>query len=68
MHGGSGTGKTHVIKIIKEELFEKVLKWNIGVNFQIVAFQAVMADLLAGDSIHYVFNIPVFGKCIQACR
>ena len=33
MHGGPGTGKTHVIKIIKEELFEKVLKWNIGVKF-----------------------------------
>ena len=45
MHGGPGTGKTHVIKIIKEELFEKVLKWNIGVICKIVALQAVMADL-----------------------
>ena len=68
MHGGPGTGKTHVIKIIKEELFETVLKWNIGVKFQIVALQAVMADLLAGDTIHHAFNISVFGKCIQACR
>ena len=26
MHGGPGTGKTHVIKIIKDELFE--VTWN----------------------------------------
>ena len=62
MHGGPGTGKTHVIKILKEELFEKVLKWNTSVEFQIVALQAVMADLLQGDTIHHAFNIPVFGR------
>ena len=62
MHGGPGTGEIHVIKIIKEELFEKVLKWNIGVKCQVVALQAVMADLLSGDTIHHVFNLPVFGK------
>ena len=33
MHGDPGTGKTHVIKTIKEEPFETVLKWNIGVKF-----------------------------------
>ena len=62
MHGSPGTGKTHVIKIIKEELFEKVLKWNMSMEYQIVALQAVMADLLQGDTIHHAFNIPVFGK------
>ena len=46
VHGGPGTGKSHVIKLWKEELFQGVLKWNMGVEFQIVAFQAVMADLL----------------------
>ena len=45
MHGGPGTGKTHVINIIKEELFGHVLKFYIGVEFQIVALQAVMADV-----------------------
>ena len=62
MHGGPGTGETHVIKILKEELFEKVLKWDIGVKFQIDALQAVMADLLPGDTIHHAFNLPVSGK------
>ena len=62
MHGGPGTGKTHVIKIIKEERFEKVLKWNTGVEFQIIALQAVVAVfLLSGDTVHQAFNIPVIG-------
>ena len=58
MHGGPGTGKTHVTKTIKEELFGNVLKWNASVEYQIVALQAVMADLLQGDTIHHAFNIP----------
>ena len=66
MHGGPGTGKTHVIKILKEELFGKVLKWNIAVEFQVVALQAVMADLLGGDTIHHALNIGIFGKAIKS--
>ena len=62
MHGGPGTGKSHVIKIIKSELFEQVLKWKIVENFQIVALQAVMADLLGGDTIHHALNLPVYGR------
>ena len=61
MHGGPGTGKTHVIKILKEELFGQVLGWNIGMEFNIIAFQAVMADLLGGDTIHHALNIGIFG-------
>ena len=62
VHGGPGTGKSHIIKILKEELFEKVLHWNMGAEFQIVAFQAVMADLLGGDTIHHALNIGIYGK------
>ena len=61
MHGGPGTGKTHVIKIIKVELFQQVLGWNIGTEFNIIALQAVMADLLGGDTIHHALNIGIFG-------
>ena len=57
MHGGPGTGQTHVINIIKESLVEKVLKWNPGVKVQIVALQAVTADLLSGDTIHHAFDL-----------
>ena len=66
MHGGPGTGKTHVIKIIKDGLFQDILGWNIGVEFQVVALQAVMADLLGGDTIHHALNIPIYGKIFTA--
>lgn len=62
LHGGPGTGKSHVIKIIKERLFGGVLKWDMGAQFQIVALQAVMAELLGGDTIHHACGIPAFKK------
>ena len=68
VHGGPGTGKSHVIKILKEELFGQILGWNMGVEFQIVAFQAVMADLLGGDTVHHALNIGVFGKSFKSCE
>ena len=61
MHGGPGTGETHVIQIVKEELFDKLLKWNIGEQVQIVALQAVMAYLVSGDAIHHALNIQAYG-------
>ena len=58
VHGGPGTGKSHVIKQVKE-LFTDVLKWNTGVEYQVVALQAVMADQLGGDTIHHACGIPI---------
>ena len=61
IHGGPGTGKTKfVINIIKDELFQGVMKWNMSVEYQIVALQAVMAELLGGDTIHHACGIPVY--------
>ncbi len=61
LHGGPGTGKSHVIKRI-QEFFREVLKYEIGVHFQVVALQAVMAALLGGDTIHHALGIPCFGR------
>ena len=33
LHGGPGTGKNHVMQIIKDRLFKNVLGWEMGVNF-----------------------------------
>ena len=38
------------------------LKWEMGVKFQVVALQAVMAELLGGDTIHHALGIPAFGN------
>ena len=62
MHGGPGTGKSHVIRVIKDELFGRVLGWQIGVNYQVVALQAVMAEMLGGDTIHHALGIPVYTR------
>ena len=56
MHGGPGTGKSHVIKVIREELFEKQMKWAQGLDFQIGAFQAVNAEQLDGDTLHHALD------------
>ena len=48
--------------MIKQGLFEGVLKWNIGIEFQVGALQAVMAELIDGVTIHHALGIPVFGK------
>ena len=63
LHGGPGTGKTHVVRdVIKDELFEQILSWRQGLDYQVIALQAVMADLLKGDTIHHACGIPVRKK------
>ena len=63
MHGGPGTGKSHVVKrVVKEELFDQILHWQQGLDYQVIALQAVMADLLNGDTIHHACGIPVHKK------
>ena len=36
------------------------MKFEIGVQFSVVALQAVMAALLEGDTIHHALGIPCF--------
>ena len=62
LHGGPGTGKSHVIEIFKTELFQKLLQYKIAEDSHIVALQTVMSDLLGGDTIHHVLNLPVCGR------
>ena len=66
VHGGPGTGKSHVVKtVIKDELFAQVLHWTQGLDYQVVALQAVMADLLQGDTLHHACGIPVRKKGVD---
>ena len=50
-----------MIKLVAE-LFQQVLGWERGVQFQVVAFQAVTASQIQGDTIHHACGIPVFGR------
>ena len=55
VHGGPGTGKSYVLNRIRKELFEDILGWKQGAEFQVVTLQAVMANDLKGDTIHHAF-------------
>ena len=60
VHGGPGVGKSETIKLI-QKLFVDVLHWNIGIDFQIAALQAVMAEQLGGDTLHHCCGIGTGG-------
>ena len=62
VHGGPGVGKSETIKLV-QTLFTDVLHWNIGINYQIAALQAVMAEQLGGDTLHHCCGI-----CIKNLR
>ena len=57
VHCGPGTGKSYVLNRIRKELFEEILSWKQGDEFQIVTLQAVMAHDLDGDTIHHAFGL-----------
>ena len=61
LHGLPGTGKTFVLKLLKE-LFEEVLGWEMGMEYQMAALQAVTAAELEGDTIHHALGINPFAK------
>ena len=60
LHGSPGTGKSEVLKLVKE-LFTEVCGWQMGLDYQMAALQAVMAQLLGGDTIHHACGINPFG-------
>ncbi|CAK9115108.1 unnamed protein product [Durusdinium trenchii] len=57
VHGGPGTGKSYVLNLIRQQLFEDILQWKQGDQFQVVTLQAVMANDLNGDTIHHAFGL-----------
>ena len=57
VHVGPGTGKSHVLNRLRKELFEDILGWKQGDEFQVVTLQAVMANDLKGDTIHHAFGL-----------
>ena len=62
LHGGPGTGKSYVLNILRRDLFEKCLGWTAGKEFQVVAFQAVNAEPLDGETIHKALGLSWHGN------
>ena len=62
LHGGPGTGKSYVLNLLRTDLFENCLGWRQGVEFQVVAFQAVNAEPLDGETIHKALGLAWHGN------
>ena len=58
VHGLPGTGKTQLIKWIRE-LFKEELKWTHGVQFIFLAFQNSAVAKINGYTIHHWSGIPL---------
>ena len=58
LHGLPGTGKSEVLMMVKE-LFQEVCGWQMGLEYQMVALQVVMAQLLGGDTIHHASGMKL---------
>ena len=37
LHGGPGTGKSHLLRLVRTELFDGVLRWQQAVQYKVVA-------------------------------
>ena len=65
LHGPPGTGKSHVLAFIRE-LFDKVMDYIYGLDYEVVAFQAVNAADLHGKTIHGAFGFNLQASASQA--
>ena len=54
LHGPPGTGKSHVLAFIKE-LFN-MMGYTYGLDYEVIAFQAVNAADLGGKTMHKAFG------------
>ena len=50
-----------MLKLLKE-LFEDELGYENGLEYQMVALQAVMAEQLDGDTLHHACGIDPFAR------
>ena len=57
LHGPPGTGKSHVLGFVKE-LFE-IIGYTYGLDYEVVAYQAVNAADLQGKTIHGAFGFDL---------
>ena len=55
--GRPGAGKSHCIELLRD-FFETCLLWTDGVQFQFLATQNTMAELIGGKTVHTWGTIP----------
>ena len=69
LHGGPGTGKSHVLNFVRRELFQQLLGYVQGIDFQVTAFQATNAADISGQTLHQAFGLNRDKSCLgTTCR
>ncbi|CAJ1360963.1 unnamed protein product, partial [Effrenium voratum] len=58
LHGPPGTGKSHVLKFLRE-WFEEQLGYAQGIDYEVAAFQAVNAADIRGRTLHNACGLGV---------
>jgi len=58
LHGPPGTGKSHVLKFLRQ-LFNEILGFVQGIDYEFTAFQAVNAKDIKGKTIHHALGLSV---------
>lgn len=59
LHGPPGTGKSHVVKLVRE-LFD-IVGYKKGIDWVFMAYQVTNAADLDGDTIHHAIGLKIFG-------
>ena len=61
MHGCPGVGMSEVLKLLRE-FFQDVCGYDMGIDFQIAALQAVLAEQLHGDALHHCCGLSTWSQ------
>ena len=58
LHGPPGTGKSHVLKFLRQ-LFDEVMGFRQGIDYEFTALQAVNAKDIKGKTLHHALGLSV---------
>eukprot|EP00959_Pyramimonas_sp_CCMP1952_P354280 7422111-Pyramimonas_sp.AAC.1 len=68
LHGGPGAGKSFVVETLRKHVFEGVMGWEHGLDFQVAALQAANASSLDGHTLHAAFGMTPHGASTESGR
>eukprot|EP00959_Pyramimonas_sp_CCMP1952_P123558 2583131-Pyramimonas_sp.AAC.1 len=68
LHGGPGTGKSYVVDALRTHVFEGIMKWKHGLDFQVAALQATNASALDGHTLHAAFGMTPFASGSESSK
>eukprot|EP00959_Pyramimonas_sp_CCMP1952_P135654 2838161-Pyramimonas_sp.AAC.1 len=68
LRGGPGTGKSFVVETLRKHVFERVMGWEHGLDFQVAALQATNASSLDGHTLHAASGMTPHGASTETSK